>query len=176
MELRLGAREKRGQEVSYRPIAGVEDLLAAIDAALTRPVVAAGVLISALLTRDGAPARLLRAWLSGAFELIVSPLLLGELRRALACPKLRKRIPAAEAHSFVTVLERSAVVAEDSSTPPAIRSSDPGDDYLLALAAAERAALVSGDRHLLSLRDGQLPIYSPAEFLERLPEPRASTR
>jgi predicted nucleic acid-binding protein len=47
------------------------------------------------------------------------------------------------------------------------RSPDPADAYLLALAAAEDALLVSGDRHLLSL-EPRLPIASPASFLERL--------
>ncbi|HVE68310.1 MAG TPA: putative toxin-antitoxin system toxin component, PIN family [Solirubrobacteraceae bacterium] len=133
-----------------------------------RAVVDPNVLISALLTRDGTPARLLRAWLNGAFELIVSPMLLDELRRALGYPKLRKRIPEAEADGFLAVLEHSAIAVEDPSTPLAVRSPDPGDDYLLALAAGQKASLVSGDGHLLALRDGELPIYSPAEYLERI--------
>lgn len=51
-------------------------------------------------------------------------------------------------------------------TPP-LRSDDPGDDHLVALAAAGRATLVSGDRHLLALR-GRIPVYSPREFLAEL--------
>jgi len=137
-----------------------------------RAVFDPNVLISALLTRDGAPARVLRAWLGGAFELVVSSMLLNELGRALGYPKLRKRIPEVEADGFLAVLEHSAVVVEDSSAPPPIRFSDPGHDYLLALAAGHQAALVSGDGHLLSLRDGDLPIHSPAEFLGRLRGPR----
>ena len=141
-----------------------------------RAVVDPNVLISALLTRDGAPARVLRAWLGGTFELIVSPMLLDELRRALGYPQLRKRIAETEADGFLAVLEHSAVAVEDSSAPPPIRSSDPGDDYLLALAAGQQAALVSGDGHLLSLRDGDLPIYSATEFLERLRGPLETAR
>ena len=139
-----------------------------------RAVLDPNVLISALLTRDGAPARLVRAWVSGAFELIVSPRLLAELKRALGYPKLRKRVPAPDADGFLALLEHSAIAVEDATTPPPVRSSDPGDDYLLALAAAQQAALVSGDGHLLSLRDRGLPIYSPADFLEGLPETRTS--
>ena len=44
-------------------------------------------------------------------------------------------------------------------------STDSGDDYLVALAAEQRAALVSGDRHLLDLK-GRIPVYSPRNFLE----------
>ena len=43
----------------------------------------------------------------------------------------------------------------------------PGDDYLIALAAAERALLVSGDVHLTSLVP-RVPVRTPAEFLADL--------
>jgi len=51
--------------------------------------------------------------------------------------------------------------------PPPLHSDDPGDDYLLALAARERTPLVSGDAHVLALSD-KLPISSPRAFLEQL--------
>jgi predicted nucleic acid-binding protein len=57
----------------------------------------------------------------------------------------------------------------DAEEKPPIRSADPGDDYLLALAARERAQLVSGDEHLLSLRR-RAPVVSPRQFLELLEE------
>jgi predicted nucleic acid-binding protein len=58
----------------------------------------------------------------------------------------------------------AAGVDTDRDDHHVIRSSDPGDDYLIALAAAERAALVSGDQHLLSLA-ALLPVFSPADLL-----------
>jgi uncharacterized protein len=112
----------------------------------------------------GAPARVLRAWIDGAFELILSPLLLAELDRALAYPKLRKRISPDDAARVVDWLRRTATLADDPDGPPPLRSPDPGDDYLLVLATSQAAALVSGDSHLLSL-DTALPIYPPAAFL-----------
>jgi putative PIN family toxin of toxin-antitoxin system len=129
-----------------------------------RAVLDANVLISALLSRKGAPARLLMAWQQGRFELIVSPALLAELGRALAYPKLRRLITQEDAEAFVSWLSRSASLARDPDGPPPIRSIDPDDDYLLTLAADQHAALVSGDRHLLALA-GQLPAQTPAEFL-----------
>jgi len=129
-----------------------------------RAVLDVNVIISALLSRSGSPAAVFRAWQEGRFELIVSPLLLTELERALGYPKLRRRIPAEEAEAVVDWLRRAATVAPDSEGPPPTRSVDPGDDYLLVLAASENAILVSGDDHVLSLED-QLPVYSPALFL-----------
>ena len=129
-----------------------------------RAVLDVNVLVSALLSRSGAPARLLLAWQQGAFELIVSPLLLAELERALAYPKLRRTIHADEAAELDAWLARSATLAPDPEDPPAVRSIDPGDDYLIALAAAAQAVLVSGDGHVLDLA-ADLPIYPPVTFL-----------
>lgn len=132
-----------------------------------RAVLDANVLISALLSATGAPARLLVAWQLGQFELIVSPLLLAELERALAYPKLRRMIAADEAAAFVAWLGRSATIADDPADPPPLLSADPGDDYLLALAASQKAMLVSGDGHLLALA-GELPIRAPSDLLSLL--------
>ena len=132
-----------------------------------RAVLDANVLISAVLSPRGTPARLLLALQAGAFDLVVSPLLLAEVRRALAYPKLARRVPAADADAFVDWLGRSAKLADDPSGPSQVRSDDPGDDYLVALAAAERAVLVSGDVHLTSLAS-RMPVRTPADFLLEL--------
>jgi putative PIN family toxin of toxin-antitoxin system len=132
-----------------------------------RAVLDANVVISAVLSPDGAPARLLREWVQGAFELVVSELLLEELERALAYPKLRKRVPPEDAEALVEWLRRSATLVPDLSDPPPVRSQDPGDDYLISLAAATDAVLVSGDRHLLGLAD-VAPVRSPAAFTARI--------
>jgi len=131
-----------------------------------RAVLDPNVLISALLAPKGAPPRVLAKWVIGEFELVVSPFLLAELERALAYPKLRERIAPDDAADFVSFLEGAAVVASDQEAPAA-RSSDPGDDYLLALAEQAKAILVSGDQHLLDLVD-RFPVRSPREFLDEL--------
>ena len=125
-----------------------------------RAVLDANVLISAILSPRGSPARLVLAWQAGAFDLVVSPLLLAEVRRALAFPKLERLVPPGDADAFVGWLSRPAKLAIDPGGLPPVRSDDPDDDYLIALAAAERALLVSGDVHLTSLpnRVGSSPL------------------
>lgn len=132
-----------------------------------RAVLDTNVLVSALLSRDGTPARILRAWIDGAFELIVSDHLLAELGRALAYPKLRRWVEPSEAIELIELLRRGARVHDDPGEPPRIRSRDPGDDYLIALAEDAQAVIVSGDRHLLELT-GRIPVVSPADFLAEL--------
>jgi putative PIN family toxin of toxin-antitoxin system len=134
-----------------------------------RAVLDANVLISAILSPRGTPARLVLAWQAGAFDLVVSPLLLAEVRRAVAYPKLERLVPPADADAFVDWLSRSAKLAVDPGELPTVRSDDPDDDYLIALAAAERALVVSGDVHLTSLAN-RVPVRTPAEFLSELDE------
>lgn len=111
----------------------------------------------------------LLGWQEGRFELLASPLMLAELERALAYPKLQAHIPPSEAKTALRLLRDGATVVDDPSTDPPTRSEDPDDDYLIALAAEERAALVSGDRHLLDLRE-RIPVYAPREFLGLMTE------
>jgi putative PIN family toxin of toxin-antitoxin system len=139
---------------------------------LIRAVINTGVLVSALISSRGAPARLLLAWRDGAFELVVSPHLLGELARVLRRPKFVPYVTSDEAASYVAMFARDAVVVEDPEALPGL-TPDPGDDYLVALARAAAAdVLVSGDPHLTGLRDPRPPVLSPRAFLNRLPPPR----
>ncbi len=136
-----------------------------------RAVVDPNVIISGLLSPTGAPARVLTAWLEGGYELVVSPLLLEELERALSYPKLRKRVTDSETRELLDLLRREADLREDPAGPPPVHSPDPGDDYLITLAAATQSVIVSGDHHLLDLRD-ELPVYTSAGFLSLIEQGR----
>src|SRR5579859_5869697 len=62
-----------------------------------------------------------------------------------------------EAREVLLWLSQAGAIAVDPDTPPPARSADPEDDYLIALAASERAILVSGDKDLLDL-GGAIPV------------------
>ena len=131
-----------------------------------RVVLDPNVLIAALLSAGGTPARLLLRWLDGEFEVVVSESLLAEFRLACAYPKISRRVSAGAVDEMEALLRASAQLVVDPDTPPR-RSPDPGDDYLVALAEAGSALLVSGDRHLLDLEAGNR-ILPPQAFLALL--------
>jgi putative PIN family toxin of toxin-antitoxin system len=131
-----------------------------------RAVLDPNILIAGLLSPKGAPAQIVSRWLNGEFELVVSELLLAELERALTYPKLRTRVGLEEAAAFFALLRSRALIRPDPGPAPR-RSADRGDDYLLALAESERAALVSGDRHLLDLA-GDFPIQTARAWVKAL--------
>lgn len=131
---------------------------------MTRAVLDPGVLVSALITPTGTPAKLLTATRSGSFELIVSPLLLEELGSVLRRKKFRRYVDLDVVDQYVDLLRRDSAFADDPAGPPPIRCRDPDDDYLIALAHDRAAALVSGDDNLLELA-GKIPVFTPSEFL-----------
>ncbi|HEX5763764.1 MAG TPA: putative toxin-antitoxin system toxin component, PIN family [Solirubrobacterales bacterium] len=131
---------------------------------MARAVLDPGVLVSALITPTGRPAELLLSARAGSFELIVSPQLLDELDTVLRREKFRRYVDLDGVAAYLDLLRRDAQLAADPETPPPIRCTDPDDDYLIALAHSQSAALVSGDSDLLDLAD-EIPVFSPAEFL-----------
>jgi putative PIN family toxin of toxin-antitoxin system len=136
-----------------------------------RAVLDTNVLVSALIAPDGASARLLTELRAGTFELVVSPLLLAELGEVLRRPKFRRYVSEGEVDAFVELIRGESIVVDDPAPSPEPLSGDPDDEYLIDLARANRVdALVSGDAHLVALRD-QLPVRTPREFLESLAAP-----
>jgi len=131
---------------------------------VARAVLDPGVLVSALITPTGKPAKLLFAARAGSFELIVSPQLLDELETVLRREKFRRYVDLDGVTAYLDLLRRDAQLAADPETPPPIRCTDPDDGYLIALAHSQSAALVSGDSDLLELAE-EIPVFSPAEFL-----------
>jgi hypothetical protein len=128
-----------------------------------RVVLDPGVLVSALITPTGTPAKLLLEVRAGGLELIVSPLLLGELEEVLGREKFRRYVDLGTVRDYIDLLRREGLAAADPEGPPPLRSADPDDDYLIALAHSQNAVLVSGDSHLLDLAGGA-PILSPADL------------
>lgn len=130
-------------------------------------VVDANVFVSAAI-RTGPSHRVVQAWLErAAFELVICPLLLGEIDEVLARPRLRRWIAADVAARFVNAIRLAADVVDDPADVVAV-TRDAGDDYLVALARVNGADyIVTGDKDLLEWSEQQPPVLSPEAF-ERL--------
>lgn len=137
---------------------------------MLRVVLDPGLLIAALISPRGVPAQLIREWLDGAFELVVSPDLLVELRTVLARPKVRSYVSEDQVAEYLALLRRLAIVKSDPKFEPGL-TPDPGDDYLVALArASDVDYLVASDPHLTGLGSTAPPIHGPRQFLGLLEE------
>ncbi len=133
-------------------------------------VVDTNVVMSGLLWL-GNPGRLLEAAALRQVTLYTSPALVAELTKTLGSQKLAQRI----ARSGLTLDEllarylNVAIVVQPESVPPVILE-DPDDDQVLACALAAGADLIiSGDGHLLGLKQYRgIPILSPAECVRQI--------
>ena len=133
-----------------------------------RVVLDTNVLISGLMLPASLPGRIVKAWRSGAFELVLSEPMVGEIGRVLAYPKIRKRLGWGdeEIGNFLLLLRLKAeVVAIEEITAKV--PADDDDTPVLAALIAGGEILVSGDSDLLALR-GDYSIITPAEFAQRL--------
>ncbi len=135
-----------------------------------RAVLDANILISAFVFPGGAPEAVYRGALEGRFELVTSPPLLAELGRVLG-DKFGWEAPMAEA-AVAQVVRIGTVVRPRRSV--SVVGEDPADDRVLEAAAeGEVDVIVSGDRHLLQLREWHgIRIVRADAFVDEVGMPR----
>ena len=134
---------------------------------MTRAVIDTGVLVAGIISPAGAPSSLGRSWRLGEFDLIVCPMLLAELRRVLAYPKVRRYLTEEQASRLLLAIENAALALPDPDQIPEV-CRDPADDYLFALAGGFADVLVSGDKDILEATDPGVRVLTPAGFAEIL--------
>jgi putative PIN family toxin of toxin-antitoxin system len=125
------------------------------------------VVVSALMY-GGSPGKLWNLAGSGAISLVTSEALVAELRQTLAKPKFADRLRVAKTTpETLTALYLDVAHLVVPPQVPRVVSADPADDAVLACAVAARAeAIVSGDIHLLALKEHLgIPIFTVSEAL-----------
>jgi len=130
---------------------------------MLRVVLDTNLLVAAAYSPTSASRTIVEACLNNQLQLLVSDALRREydfiLKRALHATGYEERL--AEIIAQATPFEPQNV--------PRVVPEDPDDDKLVALAFEARAdALVTNDRHLLSLNPyHELPIVQPSRFVAR---------
>lgn len=136
-----------------------------------RAVLDTNVIVAGMAYPNGPPGRIVRAWRSGALQVILSPWILTECARVL--PRLRPfmHLTAAEIAELIEQMTFAADVVEpDLATlkeAAATEVRDAADEPVLATLLATAAdVLITGDKDLLVLAE-RFPILSPAAFCLR---------
>ncbi len=125
-------------------------------------VLATNILVSALLSPFGAPARVLDLVVAGEAGLACDDRVLTEYREVLSRPRFS--FAASDVAALLTFFEHEAehVVA----APLAVQLPVPHDLMFLEVAVAAGAILVTGNqRHYPEVKRGEVRIVSPADFL-----------
>ena len=114
---------------------------------------------------EGPPRRILLALREGTQTLVISPDLLRELTGVLRYPKLRLVARHPLLPEILSWIHRPEHITYPSERIEAFKA-DPADNLVLEAAAAGKAeVVVSGDRHLLALKQFRgIPIMTAASF------------
>lgn len=133
-------------------------------------VLDANVFVSAYLTPDSKQAQVLRlAAEQGRFQLCASREILEEVKEVLGRPRLRKihQSSAKETNEYIKAIAAASIMTTGSIQLSVIKA-DPTDDKYLACALEVQADyIISGDHHLLNLKNYQgIAIVSPGAFLD----------
>lgn len=135
---------------------------------MPKAVLDTNILVNAVITPQGTPAKILQAWRDGIVDLIASPPLLFKVKETLSLPKIahRYRLTTEDIRDVLTLLASSAIVVP-GVTAISAPISDPDDLLILACAVeGEADYLVTGDSDLLRLRSYQhIQIIRPTNFL-----------
>lgn len=127
------------------------------------------VLLSGLMLPKSVPGRIVQAWRTARFDLVLSEPLLEEMERALAYPKIRSRIgwDQDSIQRFTLMLRLRSDIVDITNFHVTV-PRDPADSPVLAtLITSQAECLISGDKDLLVLKE-QYPILTPAEFSKKL--------
>lgn len=133
-----------------------------------RVVLDTNVVISAVLSVQGAPARVIAAWEQERFEVVVSAQLVAEYTRVLTYPKVARihGMDAGEQQAFLTRFRTASICVPVVDIPSIIRE-DPADNVITATA-------VSGEAAYIASGDQDLPRLSRYQGIEILPPATAA--
>lgn len=138
---------------------------------MLKAVLDTNLLISGIISRQGPPARIMKAWREQRFILISSLEILAEMERVFRYPRIADKygIVDDDIDGILNLVKHEAVVAIDIPKLKVIKE-DPADNKVLGTAVRGQAGhIVSGDRHLLELGDYQgISIINATRFLELL--------
>ena len=134
-------------------------------------VLDSNVFVSALINPRGKPAQILNYVFENKIRLFTSPSIIEELERVLSYPKLVKRhgLEKQELKKFVSDLLSILSLVEGKKAIELIAEDPADNNYLSCVVDAKADFIVSGDIHLLNLREYEgIQIITPAQFLEML--------
>lgn len=139
-----------------------------------RVVLDTNIVVSYPLTRGETLSRIIDHWEQGSFVVLLSPVMMDEMKDVLARPRLR-RYMSGDPQVLLEVFEHDAEQVPGKLVLTGT-CRDPKDDIFIAAAAEGNAdIIVSGDDDLLVLNPYQnIQIMSPATFLALLDQQEGS--
>ncbi len=132
-----------------------------------RVVLDANIYISSLISRKGNPAKIIRWWLEGEYDVLVSQQIIDEILRVAGYARILKKHSAVREKSqeFAALVSEQAEWVEQRGKLDVVTVDESDNRYIECALAGNAKYIISGDEHLLDLREYEgITILAPAAF------------
>lgn len=136
-----------------------------------RVVLDANIFISALISRQGNPAKILDKWQKREIEVVVSSAIIAEIDRVMGYERLQKKYPRIqeERAGLIEDLKGFATVVEPQQRLSVVQADESDNRYVECAVESGANYIVTGDPHLLAVKEYQgIVVISPATLLTLL--------
>ena len=125
------------------------------------------IIISAAVSSDGNPAKIFELILSGVIKNFISSEIINEIKEVMERDKIKKLVSFKDRQKIIENLEKFSEKV-DPKVKLDIVKEDPKDNKFLECAVTAKIDyLISGDEHLLNLKEFKgVKILSPLEFIQ----------
>ncbi len=138
---------------------------------MIRVVLDANIYISALISSQGHPAAIINRWLAGEFEVLLSQPIVDEVLRVTAYERLQRKYQKIRENrlEFVELIAEQGIWVEPTEIVAVVTADESDNRYLECAVAGRARYVVTGDEHLLHVREYQgITILSPVAFVTLL--------
>ena len=128
-------------------------------------VVDTNIFVSAHLVAKGNPAKVIDCWVEDKYTLILSKSIIEEIAKVL----YRKGIVIDRIERLLFLIYQKSVMAPTKEKISVIKDDSDDNKFLECALSGEADYIVSGDKHLLELREYKgIKILTPKVFLEEM--------
>ena len=125
------------------------------------------VVISAAVSSDGNPAEIFELLLLGKIKNFTSDEIINEIKEVMEREKIRSRLTLYNRRFIIDNFEKFSVKIIPKIKNDIIKEDPKDNKFLDCAVSANTGYIISGDEHLLSLKEFKgIKILSPAEFVK----------
>lgn len=139
---------------------------------MLRVVIDTNILVSALLSKRGAPSQVLDSWRERKFLVVTNEAAILEVERVLGELKSTGKYALLDEdiNAVLNLLRKDALIVPGTSQIDGSIPDDPEDEKFLAVASdGEAEIIISGDKHLLNLgKYRNISIQTARQFLDSI--------
>jgi hypothetical protein len=133
-----------------------------------RIVLDTNIYVSNLISDKGNPARIVRWWLEGEYDVLLTQPIVDEILRVTGYERIQKKYAKVRENrlEFVALISDQAEWIEPKERLDVIAADESDNRYVECAVAGNAQYIVTGDDHLLDLREYEgIAILTPAAFV-----------